>query len=254
MDVEVSRLGTLLNSKAHSINHVLQLLRKRWRWARYERTLDKIATVTEFQELVRAVQDPAFQVYEHWDAFTKHDLACFLDATSLKVEGRRFLDVGPGYGAALDVAKQRGASSTDFVDYDPFVCAFNRLKGHRGVRLDIRRNLGRMAARQYDFVWSKATFTADRFNESKTGWLQRFKLYPDFETLLSDLERLVVPGGTSVFCPHWHYENGQRKIGDVMKTRVAEILLREGYTSLPSIEGHNFEPMCPTTFIKNVTA
>jgi hypothetical protein len=232
---------------------LLKPVLKRWRWIRYDRTLSELTTLDEFHTLMAKLKDPAFSVYERWDTYARRDLAYFLDAVSINLEGARFLDVGPGYGSALDVARERGAISAEFVDYDPFVFAFNRLKGHVGTRLDVRRELANLAPRQYELVWLKATFNADRFiRRQRRGWQSPLDHYPDLERLILDVDKLIAPGGAAVFCPHWASSNGNRSIQNVLDTSVATILERHEYRALPPITGHNFEPMYPITFMKTL--
>jgi hypothetical protein len=172
-----------------------------------------------------------------------------LDALSVNLQGKRFLDIGPGYGSALDVARERGAASHDFVDYDPFVCTFNRLKGHSGQRLDVRTELCRMDTGRYDFLWLKATFCADMFMAAR--WYHFHRRYPPLDSILNQVEGLRAHDGMVVFCPYWSNSGGRRHVEDVMETSVVKTLLRHGYWVLPWIEGHNVEPMYPVSFIKS---
>ncbi len=227
------------------------ILRQRWRWMRYANALDRMTSLDQFRVLVTSLNEPVFRNHEEWGQLSQGDCPAVLDALRLSMEGKTFFDVGPGYGAALDVAKVRGASGTYFVDYDPFMCTFNRLKGHRGVRLDIRTELGRLAPKRFDFIWSKATFTVDRFLARENNpWQSTFSKYPRLIDLLRQLDALVAPGGVILFCPHWDYVDKERKIKDVKHGAITEIFLQHGYEILPWIDGHNREPVYPITFLK----
>jgi SAM-dependent methyltransferase len=231
-------------------SQAFETVKKRVRWLRYEGRARKAATPAEFLRLMADIKDPVFQGYEAWDETSRRDIAAALDALSIDLRGARFLDIGPGYGSALDVARERGAACSDFVDYDPFVCAFNNLKGHSGRRIDARRGLSKLVPSRYEFIWMKATFSADRFVDRHQRGPGFLSLYPDLETILSDLDRLIAPLGRVVFCPHWATRSGQRVVRDVRDSSVAVCLQRRGYRALPWIDGHNQEPMYPITFTK----
>jgi hypothetical protein len=232
------------------MNYLL-ILKQRWRWMRHSNSLERMSSLDEFSAFINSLNDPVFHNHEEWGKRSQDDCPAVLDALGFQMSERRFIDIGPGYGVALDVAKARGASLTYFVDYDPFVCTFNRLKGHRGSRLNIRTQLSTLAHHNFDFVWSKATFTVDRFlAREKVSWRSAFSRYPKLDDLLLQFDRLVAPGGVTVFCPHWYHVNNERKIRDVHHNLITETFLRHGYEILPWIEGHNREPFHPITYLK----
>lgn len=233
------------------IDKYRQLALKRWRWFRYGGEMARLQSVEQFRQLIGSTGESAFHGYEQWDPISRRDIAAVLDTLSVELRGKTFLDIGPGYGSAMDIARERGADRVEFVDYDPFVCAFNRLKGHAGRRLDVRRQLGRLCPQTYDFIWLKATFSADRFLAlDKQGLLRRFKLYPPLADILRDVDQLLAPGGTVAFCPHWDCASGRRRIENVRTTTVAATLAEHGYRTLPWIDGHNMEPFYPLSFAK----
>jgi hypothetical protein len=226
-------------------------MRKRWHWIKYRGRLESISTMGEFKSLLSQVDNSIFAGYEAWDPISRRDISAVLDALAIDVGGQRFLDVGPGYGSALDVARERGASAVEFVDYDPFVCAFNRIKGHKGWCIDVRTKLSSISPRKYDFIWLKATFSANRFIDKDRGLgMLGFYRYPKLETILADVDLLLAQGGSAVFCPHWDFSGNQRVITDVLDTPVTRSLEREGYAILSWISGHNMEPIYPISFVK----
>ena len=235
------------------LNDYFQSARKRWTWFRYSGEMERSASIAEFRRVVDAAGDSTFQRYEQWDPVSRRDFSAVLDALGIDLCGKRFLDIGPGYGSALDVARERKAARADFVDYDPFVCTFNKLKGHSGHRLDVRRNLSLLYPQKFDFIWLKATFSADRFlDRDSKGWLAIFSTYPPLEKVLLEVDALLAPGATVVFCPHWQSENEHRKVEQVRATTVATSLTRHGYRELPWIEHHTMEPLYPITFAKTL--
>ncbi|MES2990220.1 MAG: class I SAM-dependent methyltransferase [Pseudomonadota bacterium] len=226
-------------------------VRKRWHWVKYRDRLESVATMDDFKVLLDETDNSIFAAYKAWDPISRKDVSAVLDALSIDINGKRFLDVGPGYGSALDIARERGASAVEFVDYDPFVCAFNRIKGHTGWCTDVRTKLSSIAPRQYDFIWLKATFSANRFIDRERGLgMLGFYLYPKLESILTDVDRLLAPGGIAVFCPHWDFSGTQRRTPDVQNTPVTTALKQQGYLALPWIPDHHMEPIYPISFIK----
>ncbi len=233
------------------LDEYLQFARKRWMWFRYSGALERSASLAQFHRVVAVAGDSTFEGYEQWDPVSRRDFSAVLDTLGIDLKGKSFLDIGPGYGSALDVARERNAARTEFVDYDPFVCAFNKLKGHFGQRLDVRRNLSMLYPRKFDFIWLKATFSADRFL-ARDSRLAIRSMYPRLEQILREIDALLAPGGTVVFCPHWQSAEGRRNVEQVRDTPVATSLTQHGYRQLPWIENHNMEPLYPITFAKTL--
>lgn len=229
---------------------ILEIITKRWKWARYRRRLDKLSEMHEFERLMEEANETIFRRYQQLEGVSRRDVQAVIDQLGLDLRGKSFFDIGPGYGSALDVARERGAIIVEHAEYNPFLFAFNRLKGFPGYQLDVRRNLAKVPGGRYDVVWIKATYVADAFAFGRTAARRIIFRYPPLERLLNQVDRLANRNGTIVFCPHWLSDAGKRRIPDVWDTRVPGIFRAHGYEILPTVEGHNLEPMWPITFYK----
>ncbi len=231
--------------------NLLRIIHKRWIWMRHTPALDAMTSMEEFRDLMERVQEPIFIDYEKNDQIARRDFCMALDSLNIDLSGKKTLDIGPGYGSALNISRERGASHVEFVDFSPFMYTFNRLKGFTGFRVDVRRNLKRLAHGRYDLIWIKGTYSADRFIlRNRTGIMHPLHRYPRLDHILIQLKDLAAPGGEIIFCPHWISSNRIRSIPDVRNTSLTRTFLNNGYAILPFIEGHNEEPQYPITFYR----
>jgi hypothetical protein len=226
---------------------------RRLQWAKYRNTLDTITTMDQFNALMAVLNEQTFRRYEHYEKVVdRQEPGVLLNRFGLDLRGRTMLDVGPGFGSTIDSAKAQGAIC-EYVEYNPFFHAFNRLKGFAGYRLDARHQLHMLPRRKYDIVWVKQTFVGDRF--LYPDLMQRMWRYPKIDRLLDQLEDLATDQGLVAFCPHWQFDSKTmvRKIEDVWNTPIAHSLRRREYEVVPSISGHNVEPFSPVTFVKRLS-
>jgi hypothetical protein len=238
---------------ARLIKRVRWELVKRWLWARYRPVLDAMTSMDQFRALLDRVREPMFMTYEKINPIAEKEFCAALDELKIDLGGKRFLDIGPGCGSSLDVARRRRAARIDFIDYSPFMFTFNRLKGFTGIWMDARRDLGKLPPGQYDLIYIHGTYSADRFIlRDKFPILSLFRQWPRLESILIRLERVAASGGEILFCPHWRPNGQQRLIPDVLHSSLARTFQNQGYQALPYIQGHNAEPMFPVTFYKRV--
>jgi len=96
----------------------------------------------------------------------------------------------------MDIAREEGAKTAEFVDYDPYLTAFNILRGYKGYLLDylVGRGLTPLYPKQYDFILSKGSINADRVNRKEVG------LIP-FPQWIQQVETLAAPNGQIIICP-----------------------------------------------------
>jgi hypothetical protein len=239
------------------IREALQALSKRYRWMRYGRRLNRMTTMDEFNALMDELQDAIFREYERYDRVEvrEQEVAAVLSAIGFDIRGKSFLDIGPGFGSTLDAVRQQGAGRVEFAEYNPLFFTYNRLKGFVGYSLDVRTDLNRLGSQQYDVIWIKQTLVADRFcgERGLTTLARLVYRYPRLSSLLKELEALVRSGGVVIFCPHWTSSGGKRAIPNVLNTPLARVFHECGYSAMPSVQGHNIEPVSPVTFFKCVT-
>ena len=233
-------------------NTITEVLLKRVRWAYYQPVLARMTKLEEFLAFMDKLQDPTFKEYEGWKEISRREFASAVDTLGIDFREKGILDIGPGYGASLEIARERGANPIEFIDYSPFVCTFNRLRGFTPIKLDARRGLGQGPQRKYDVIWTKGTFSADRLIARELSLMSVIHSYPRLEPILDQLELLCVSGGKIIFCPHWKALDGGRVHADVKAAPISRIFVNRGYRLLPYIDGHNTEPVYPITFFKQV--
>jgi len=107
-----------------------------------------------------------------------------------------FLDLGPGYGDSMDLALEMGAKTIEFVDYDPYIVAFNILKGYNGYLLNylVGKGLTPLYPKKYDIILSKGSINADKFNRKENGFII-------FTKWIEQVENLATDNGQIIICP-----------------------------------------------------
>jgi hypothetical protein len=154
---------------------------------------------------------------------------------------KSFLDLGPGVGWSLDVARELGARTT-FVDRDIFITKYCENKGHKGIHLDFFqlpiKNIGR-----YDLILSRGSFNVDMMNRTNfpihqlIGWM-----------ILTGRNIIVIPTwdkgelveGEDYTCVGEHFEN-------YLNSEVHWAFVNSGF-SLRIIEGINDHLRFPITY------
>ena len=217
-------------------------------WQRH-RALRLLSSVTSRQQLSKIIDREApeyFLFSAHTSAERRSEFVSVADFLRIDVENCDFLDIGPGYGDALDVCHERGARSITFVEWDPFFCAHNRLKGYATEHcLNHLRQLHRLPERAFDLIWSKGCISADHF--------ERRRRRPRLRHWLDQLHQRARPGARVLLCPHWQTRHNERVIEHPARSAFAQILGEAGYEILPSIRRHNTLLTYPVTFSRTVT-
>lgn len=118
------------------------------------------------------------------------------DGLYIDFKDSSFLELGPGYGGALEIAREAGAKRIDFVDYDPYITAFNILRGYGGYFIDylVGRGLTPLYPNKYDIILSKGSINADKFNRKESGFIL-------FSEWIKQVENLSSPRGQIIICP-----------------------------------------------------
>ena len=93
------------------------------------------------------------------------------DYYEIDFKGKIVLDIGPGDGSSLDIAKERGASECHFIDRDGIITRWNEIKGHKKQFFDYQCRGGMAKAlsmnERYDIVIARGSFNADRWNRNE---------------------------------------------------------------------------------------
>lgn len=166
--------------------------------------------------------------------------------------GASFLDLGPGYGYALDLARESGAAKAEFVDYDPYIVIMNTLKGFKGYRLNymIGKGLNSLYPRKYDIILSKGSINGDEFNRREPGIIP-------FPRWLDQLENVASNNAHIVICPT--FDRGEEMDGAsyyvcsdpkaFRESWFSKVLLDRGYEII-FINGFNEQKRFPFTYYK----
>lgn len=189
------------------------------------RRLARIAEMAELERIIEAERPALFLSHARASAAKRHEFAGVISRFGIDLEGCRFLDIGPGFGDALDFCREAGAVELDFIERDPWFFTHNRLKGYRGFLLDFQRDLPRLPhTARYDLIWSKASVVADHF-------LAGTHTLP-LECWLDELERLVAPEGATILCPDWHRDDHNEPRLDVWRNPFTAAFLRRGFEAV----------------------
>jgi len=188
---------------------------------------------------------------------TKLNYFEMLDHLKIDLTDKKVLDLGPGWGEFLQAAKERNASTIEFVDYHPYYFTYNRLNGYKGYRNDYFSSnaLRNIPFRNYDLIISKGSINSDRFERQYGGGFRKIS----FPKWLTRLEFLAKSGGMIIICPTYDLGSNRDKpykfdFDHFRRRYVFEHLLRNGYKVYSDIEGFNHKDYFPFVFVKKVTS
>lgn len=166
----------------------------------------------------------------YWEMFKNIDL-----------DEKMFLELGPGVGEALDVARDMGAL-TFFIDRDIFIYKYCINKGHQGRSLDFfTKPLPDIGT--YDFILSRGSLNVDMMNET---WFDIYYL----------LDWILRAGKHIIIIPTWNKGemvegNDYTCVGEHMESylqsRVHNCFLCKGF-EMKTIEGVNDRLRFPITY------
>lgn len=212
---------------SQEIEKLARHVRKRWEWARSARRVAALRELDEFQAFADARQPGRFRVEARIDHIKRGIAEALLDGYGLDVAGRRVLDVGPGLGQFLDVARERGALTVGF-DYDPYIVRWLQLRGHIAVHGNLLRSVAALQGQLFELVNLDGAMIADFFNLVGQGRLR---------SVLARLESLTAPGGTILIRPFFEVFGPQRtrRIADPQHCPFTETMLACGYRILPAL-------------------
>lgn len=175
----------------------------------------------------------------------------------LDLNGLSVLDIGPGVGTFMEVAKMKGASNIEFVDYDPVFIKYLELKGYKGYYINYMypNGFGAILQNRYDFILSKGSIHGDRFNDLiKNPNRRRISL----DKWLNQVESMLNPGGQIIITPTYGTAENKYQCSDLEKFRNSEFvltMLRYGYKIYSTIEGYTSKEGkfgFPFTFYKQI--
>lgn len=226
----------------------------------------RMNTMTELQELIDYAKERNETYFlehiEQWKDYMnrprisrpQHYVSLF-DYLKLDLSNKDALELGPGWGAFLQVARDSGARIIDFIDYNPYVYTYNRLNEFHGIINDYYKNNAFKAVNsKYDLIVSRGSISVDRFERQFNG--SRFRLI-SFPKWLKRLEDLCNLGGTIIISPT--YDIGDDKENPYLchrektiNTKFYSHMWSAGYDLLPYVENWTDEKFFPFTFIKRM--
>lgn len=160
-------------------------------------------------------------------------------------KGKSVIDIGPGTGESLDIAKEMGASVTSFIDRDDIIFLYCSNLGHHGIsKMDyvpfiVNNEINTIP--KHDILTTKGSFDFDYVNKEP-----RF----DNQVLLNWLDQLA---DTIIFVPTWGFEYGYKCLPDrfavYLESPLHKCFIDNGYKQT-FIEGCNDTERFPITYIK----
>lgn len=226
------------------LDKIRRHIAKRVLWHRHQRLLVRVRTRADYEALLKhhALRPPYVTDSADVSARKRQAAATVLDSYGIDVAGRRVLDIGPGYGDALDVCRERGAMTLG-LDHDPFVVRWLQLRGHFAVRGNILSSALPLQGQLFDLITATGSLVVEYFSLVGMGRLR---------ALLARLEQLRAPDGTILICPFFEVTGPQRrrKIADPLKCPFTDTMLGAGYQIMPRLPGVHDDNMYCITYGK----
>jgi hypothetical protein len=228
------------------IHILVRQFEKRKLWRKLNHALMDVRDMASFDRFVQQYRPKDFLFYMAASEGKRKEFRhVVVDILGVQLRGKRFLDIGPGYGDSLDVAHEEGADVVEYVEYDPIFYKYNLLKGFtKGYRINHLRRLGTIS-QKYDFIWIRGAFPAD--------FMIRCWWYARPARWARQVKAMGLPGATIVVCPYWETVQQHRRIQNVENNRFTKAMLGAGF-QVRRIESHNGEPNFPITFIQTIGA
>jgi len=178
----------------------LRLIRTRiigkWRERQFKKFLNSFDTSDDLLEFINKKHYHSTLSHIPSDEIRGKRFKLLFEKLKIDFTNASFLDLGPGSGESLDVACGAGASTVEFVDYDPYLMAFLILRGFNGYMINylIPPGLAQLYPKKYDVILSKGSINGDRFNRKERGLI----LFPEW---IEQVENLANPGCHIIICP-----------------------------------------------------
>lgn len=234
------------------LKSILSRLRVKWN----ERILNKLLkSFDNADELLEFAREKSYHPYlsHSGSRETIRDVFKSLyEALNIDFTDTSFLDLGPGYGDSLDLALKGGAKTVEFVEYNPYLMAFNILKGFRGYMLNyiVGNGLTPLYPRKYDVILSKGSINADRFNRKEAGFIPLPKWIQQVEDLSAQNGHIIIcpsfDRGTEMYMGAYHVCKDPEAF---KQSGFSQVLQDRGYEII-YVEKFNNPKRFPFTFYK----
>ena len=193
------------------------------------------ANSMEFERLVEHCKPPQFLFYREAAPNVAIELQSVLNFLSISPKQKRFLDIGPAYGATRELWIEQGGADWQYIERDLWCFHRLRLQGASGWHGDHFSILPKLPESSFDVVWCKGAITphSPQFLLSKANRLRRW---------VQHAMRLVSPQGLLILCPYWLTR-------DVDQHWFAKTLDEAGLQRTKPIPHHNSAVNYPVTWV-----
>src|SRR4051794_23384431 len=187
---------------------VVPFASRRREWLKTRREVGRARTWPEFWKWIDANEGGRAELFLSYhsreqELGVRANTAMVFAELGLDVAGKRVLDLGPGYGEAIDVAHEGGAKSIDYVELDPVFSTYNRLKGYaRGHRMNQLLFPAQRLRERFDAIWSGGSVVVDQwvhFPRLTIWWLHQ-------------LRQMTAPNGTVAIVPYFMADEGKLRL------------------------------------------
>ena len=230
----------------------------RQKWIQYKnnrmfKRLRKIKTPEEFLDYVYRIEYEAFtRYYELGEDHRRKVFLALFDWLGDDVKSRSFLDIGPGLGDSLDIAKERGASQIEFVDQDPYYsvwCELKGFKGYTGFNYITGDGLTPIHPNKFDIILSKGSINSDRFNRKEAGLIPIAEWLSQIDSIANEgADIFITPTFDKGVDPKSSYHC--KDLEAFKQSMLSKTMTDFGYHII-FIEGFNHPQRFPVTFYKS---
>lgn len=225
-------------------------------------------------DLVKLAEERNFNYFNNYYKERDHKRVSFRNAIShlnINLNGKVFLDIGPGTGDSLDVAKEMGAARCMAVDMEPFFIKLLLLRGYQAYLKNyttsrLTRGFFPAEVGGVDFIWSKGALNCVDVNNGAKNIVRKSKDHIkgfDFNKWIIEMKSMLNPGGAILFMP----AVGLRKeklidkkyplttyyyVDDVEswdKSFFSKILIKNEFSLIKDIPKYNHPKAFPTAFL-----
>ena len=232
----------------------------------------KIVSINDLVDLAYKNNYTYFTNYFKEEDIKKEQFRIPINYLGIELKDKVILDIGPGTGDSLLVAKEMGANKIMAIDNNPYFAKLQMLRGfHTYFRNYTRKDL---YTKRYfpieltgvDFIWSKGAMNGPQINKDQNSLKGKirnmFKMF-DFGNWVDEVLSLLNPKGQFLFMPapsqqaqyiddpnypiHTDYWVPDVEIFD--NGYFAKILMSRGFKQIKGIQKYNHPKAFPTAYL-----
>lgn len=168
------------------------------------------------EDLLKFAEDENIRYFTHYygqKTIKQNQFKAALDYLNIDLSNKSVLDIGPGTGDSLQLARELGASKTVALDNNPFFVKLALIRGHSSYMKNYtisRDGYGKRTSffpaelESYDFVYSKGALNCDLVNKGQDFGIRRAKDFIkgfNFQLWVEEFKLSVKRGGDGLFIP-----------------------------------------------------